>query len=163
MINTYQLFSVPVIETKIVIQMPLLKKITDWCQKNNKKKDFISIRGGFQEHENFDGKEELDEILNCFLRLNMKEEIINGWLNVINKNGDNIPHRHNGNNIKSSAVFYLTNNNSAISFMRDWQLFSFYPKLYDFIVFPHDLVHQVSPHTNDDLRISYAVNTRNIK
>ena len=57
----------------------------------------------------------------------------------------------------------LTNNNSAISFMRDAQIFSFQPKLFDLIIFPHDLIHQVSPHTTDDLRISYAVNTKNIK
>ena len=62
MINTYQLFSVPVIETKIVLQTPLLKKIKNWCQENNKKEDFISLRGGFQEHENFDGREELNNI-----------------------------------------------------------------------------------------------------
>jgi len=163
MINTYHLFSVPVIETKIVLQNSLLNKIKNWCQKNNKKEDFISIRGGFQEHKNFDGKEELDDVLNCFFKMNMKEEIMHSWLNVLNKNGDNIPHRHTGDNIKNSAVFYLTNNNSAINFMRDAQIFSFQPKLFDLIIFPHDLIHQVSPHTTNDLRISYAVNTRNIK
>ena len=163
MINTYQLFSVPVIETKIVLQTPLLKKIKNWCQENNKKEDFISLRGGFQEHENFDGREELNNILNSFFKINMREEILHGWLNVINKNGDNIPHRHTGDHIKNSAVFYLTNNNSSISFMRDTQIFSFQPKLFDLIIFPHDLIHQVSPHTTDELRISYAVNTRNIK
>ena len=41
MINTYHLFSVPVIETKIVLQTSLLNKIKNWCQKNNKKEDFI--------------------------------------------------------------------------------------------------------------------------
>ena len=48
MINTYHLFAVPVIQTKIVLQTPLLKKITDWCQKNNKKEDFISLRVVFK-------------------------------------------------------------------------------------------------------------------
>ncbi len=163
MINTYHLFAVPVIETKIVFQTPLLKKITDWCKKNNKKEDFISLRGGFQEHQNFDGKEELDEIINSFLRLHMKEKITYSWLNVLNKNGDNTPHRHTGNNIKSSAVLYLTENNSAINFMRDAQIFSVYPKLFDFLIFPHDLIHQVSPHLNDKVRISYAINTESIK
>jgi hypothetical protein len=84
MINTYHLFSVPVIETKIVLQTSLLNKIKNWCQKNNKKEDFISIRGGFQEHKNFDGKEELDDVLNCFFKMNMKEEIMHSWLNVLN-------------------------------------------------------------------------------
>jgi len=163
MINTYHLFAVPVIQTKIVLQTPLLKKITDWCQKNNKKEDFISLRGGFQEHKNFDGKEELDEIINSFLRLHVKEKITYSWLNVLNKNGDNTPHRHTGDNIKSSAVLYLTENNSTISFMRDAQIFSFQPKLFDLIIFPHDLIHQVSPHTTDNLRISYAINTESIK
>ena len=163
MINTYQLFSVPVIETKLVLQTSLLKKITDWCQKNNKRENFISLRGGFQEHGDFDGKQELNDVINRFFKINMREEILHGWLNVIDKNGDNIPHRHVGDYIKNSAVFYLTNNNSAINFMRDAQIFSFQPKLFDLIIFPHDLIHQVSPHTTDDLRISYAVNTKNIK
>ena len=162
MINTYQLFSVPLVETKIVLQIALLKKITDWCQKNNKTENYISVRGGFQEHNNFDGKEELDEIINSFLRLHMKEKILHGWLNILNKNGDNLPHRHTGNNIKSSAVLYLTNNNSTITFMRDSQVFSIYPKLFDFLIFPHDLIHQVSPHLNDEIRISYAINTGDI-
>jgi len=163
MINTYQLFSVPLIETKLIIQIPLLNKIQNWCKENNKNENFISLRGGYQEHTDFDGKEELDEIINSFLRIHMKEEIMHSWLNVLNKNGDNIPHRHTGDNIKSSAVLYLTNNNSAINFMRDSQIFSIYPKLFDFLIFPHDLIHQVSPHLNDEIRISYAINTKGIK
>ena len=57
MINTYNLFAVPVTETTIVIQTPLLNKITNWCEENKKNTDFISVRNGFQEHGNFDGKE----------------------------------------------------------------------------------------------------------
>jgi hypothetical protein len=75
MINTYNLFAVPVTETTIVIQTPLLNKITNWCEENKKNTDFISVRNGFQEHGNFDGKEELDDILNTFLRLHFKQEI----------------------------------------------------------------------------------------
>ena len=163
MINTYHLFSVPVIETKIVLQTPLFKKITNWCKENSKNENFITRRGGFQEHNDFDGKEELDEIINSFLRLHVQEKISHSWLNVLNKNGDNLPHRHTGDNIKSSAVFYLTNNNSAINFIKDSQLFSVYPKLFDLLIFPSDLIHQVSPHLNDEVRISYAINTESIK
>ena len=163
MINTYQLFSVPLVETKLIIQIPLLTKVKNWCKENNKNENFISLRGGYQEHTDFDGKEELDEIINSFLRIHMKEKILHGWLNILNKNGDNIPHRHTGDNIKSSAVLYLTNNNSAINFMRDSQVFSVYPKLFDFLIFPHDLIHQVSPNLNDEIRISYAVNTGGIE
>ncbi len=36
----------------------LLNKITKWCEENKKNTDFISVRNGFQEHGNFDGKEE---------------------------------------------------------------------------------------------------------
>jgi hypothetical protein len=163
MINTYQLFSVPLVETKLIIQIPLLNKVKNWCKENNKNENFISLRGGYQEHTDFDGKEELDEIINSFLRIHMKEKILHGWLNILNKNGDNIPHRHTGDNIKSSAVLYLTNNNSAINFMRDSQVFSVYPKLFDFLIFPHDLIHQVSPNLNDEIRISYAINTGGIE
>lgn len=163
MINTYQLFSVPLVETKLIIQIPLLNKVKNWCKENNKNENFISLRGGYQEHDDFDGKKELDEIINSFLRIHMKEKILHGWLNILNKNGDNIPHRHTGDNIKSSAVLYLTNNNSAINFMRDSQVFSVYPKLFDFLIFPHDLIHQVSPNLNDEIRISYAINTGGIE
>jgi len=163
MINTYQLFSVPLVETKLIIQIPLLNKVKNWCKENNKNENFISLRGGYQEHTDFDGKEELDEIINSFLRIHMKEKILHGWLHILNKNGDNIPHRHTGDNIKSSAVLYLTNNNSAINFMRDSQVFSVYPKLFDFLIFPHDLIHQVSPNLNDEIRISYAINTGGIE
>ena len=162
MINTYNLFAVPVTETTIVIQTPLLNKITNWCEENKKNTDFISVRNGFQEHGNFDGKEELDDILNTFLRLHFKQEIDHSWLNVLNKNGDNVPHVHLGDKIISSGVFYLSRNNSAITFMRNEDIFSFYPKLFNLLVFPKKLIHQVSPHLTDELRISYSINMRSI-
>ena len=162
MINTYNLFAVPVTETTIVIQTPLLNKITNWCEENKKSTDFISVRNGFQEHGNFDGKEELDDILNTFLRLHFKQEIDHSWLNVLNKNGDNVPHVHLGDKIVSSGVFYLSRNNSAITFMRNEDIFSFYPKLFNLLVFPKKLIHQVSPHLTDELRISYSINMRSI-
>jgi hypothetical protein len=162
MINTYNLFAVPVTETTIVIQTPLLNKITKWCEENKKNTDFISVRNGFQEHGNFDGKEELDDILNTFLRLHFKQEIDHGWLNVLNKNGDNVPHVHLGDKIISSGVFYLSKNNSAITFMRNEDIFSFYPKLFNLLIFPKKLIHQVSPHLTDELRISYSINMRSI-
>jgi|TARA_R100001126_G_C4775711_1_gene124632 hypothetical protein len=162
MINTYNLFAVPVTETTIVIQTPLLNKITNWCEENKKNTDFISVRNGFQEHGNFDGKEELDDILNTFLRLHFKQEIDHSWLNVLNKNGDNVPHVHLGDKIVSSGVFYLSRNNSAITFMRNEDIFSFYPKLFNLLVFPKKLIHQVSPHLTDELRISYSINMRSI-
>ena len=118
---------------------------------------------GFQEHENFDGKEELNEILNTFLRIHFKQEIEHGWLNVLNKNGDNAPHQHLGDNVINSGVLYLSNNNSAITFMRDTQIFSFYPKLFNLLIFPKELIHQVSPHLTDEVRISYGINLRNIR
>ncbi len=162
MINTYNLFAVPVTETTIVIQTPLLNKITNWCEENKKNTDFISVRNGFQEHGNFDGKEELDDILNTFLRLHFKQEIDHSWLNVLNKNGDNVPHVHLGDKIVSSGVFYLSRNNSAITFMRNEDIFSFYPKLFNLLIFPKKLIHQVSPHLTDELRISYSINMRSI-
>jgi len=163
MINTHNLFAVPVMETTVVIQTPLLKKIKNWCEENKKNTNFISVRNGFQEHENFDGKEELNEILNTFLRIHFKQEIEHGWLNVLNKNGDNAPHQHLGDNVINSGVLYLSNNNSAITFMRDTQIFSFYPKLFNLLIFPKELIHQVSPHLTDEVRISYGINLRNIR
>jgi len=107
MINTYQLFSVPLVETKLIIQIPLLTKVKNWCKENNKNENFISLRGGYQEHTDFDGKEELDEIINSFLRIHMKEKILHGWLNILNKNGDNTPHQHLGDNVINSGGIKL--------------------------------------------------------
>ena len=163
MINTHNLFAVPVTETTIIIQTPLLNKIKNWCEKNKKNTNFISMRNGFQEHGNFDGKEELNEILNTFLRIHFKQEIEHSWLNVLNKNGDNTPHQHLGDNVINSGVFYLSNNNSAITFMEDTQIFSFYPKLFNLLIFPKELIHQVSPHLTDEVRISYGINLRNVR
>tara|TARA_R100001129_G_scaffold17248_1_gene11176 strand:- start:360 stop:854 length:495 start_codon:yes stop_codon:yes gene_type:complete len=162
MINTHYLFAVPVTETTIIIQTSLLNKITNWCEENKKNTDFISLRNGFQEHGNFDGKKELDEILNNFFRLHFKQEIENGWLNVLNKNGDNTPHAHLGDTVVNSAVFYLSRDNSAITFMRNDQIFSFYPKLFNLLVFPKELIHQVSPHLTEGVRISYGINLRSL-
>ena len=159
MINTYHLFAVPLIQTKLVIQHSLLNKIKNWCIENNKNNDLFSIRKGFQEHEKFEGKEELDEIINNFFKIYFTQKIHNSWLNVLNKSGQNVPHVHTGDDVVNSAVLYLTNKNSTITFIQNSQIFNYEPQLFDLLIFPSSLVHQVSVHTNDEIRISYAMNT----
>jgi len=158
MINTHNLFAVPVMETTVVIQIPLLNKIKNWCEENKKNGNCLSVRNGFQEHGDFDGKKELDDILNTYLRTHLKLEIQHSWLNILNKNGENGPHHHIGPGTTNAAIFYLSNNNSAVTFIRNSEAYSFYPKLFNLLVFPDELLHQVSPHLTDDLRISYGIN-----
>ena len=163
MINTHLLFATPVIETKIIIQHELLNKIIFFCKKHSLNKNIFSLKNGYQEHKNFDGKKELDKILNMFLRNFFKLEIKNAWLNIINKTGFNYPHTHNDFKITHAGVFYLTSNNSSITFIKGREIYSFDPKLFNVLIFPSELIHQVSPNLEDDQRISYSFNLGEIK
>jgi hypothetical protein len=158
MINTHFLFATPVIESKIIIQTDLLNEIRSFCKKKIAEETYISLRNGYQEHSNFDGEKKLFEILNIFLKNFFKLEIKNGWLNIINKNGFNVPHNHSGQDVTHSGVFYLTSNNSSITFIKDVEIYSFNPKLFDILIFPCNLIHQVSPNVDENQRISYAFN-----
>ena len=86
-----------------------------------------------------------------------------GWLNVLINNSYNNPHLHVGDNITHSAVFYLSNSNSNINFVRGSEIFEIKPKLFDLLIFPNDLVHYVLPEAREEKRISYAMNLSNNK
>jgi hypothetical protein len=163
MINTYSLFAVPVIHGKIIIQHNLHQKIIKYVEENYVAKDFVSCRNGFQQHENFNGKKELDNILNKYFFKTLHLKIIHAWLNVLSSNSYNRPHFHMGDNVSQSGVFYLSRDNNNINFSREGDTFEIKPSLYDYLVFPHSLIHYVLPAERNDKRICYAFNLTTIK
>ena len=72
MINTYNLFAVPVVHGKFVVPIDLHKKIIKYIDKNyNNSDNVFSCVKGFQTHKKFDGKKELNEALNIYLMLHL--------------------------------------------------------------------------------------------
>ena len=158
MINTYNLFAVPVTHCKMPIPINLHKKIVLYVEKNYKKDDIVSCKNGFQFHGTFDGKEELLKILNLYLNNTLKLKIVHVWLNVLGYKSYNTPHNHIGINISHSGVFYLSHENNNIHFFRDQAIFEIKPKLFDFLIFPHNLLHYVLPEERNEKRICFAFN-----
>lgn len=165
MINTYNLFATTIVHGKIVLQPELHKKILNYVDKEivSPSRDFRSVINGYQFHNDFDGKKDLDNLLGNYFKNNYHLMINHGWLNVLNNNSYNKPHSHGGNMVCSSVVYYLSSNNNNINFVRDTQTFEIKPKLFDFVLFPHDLVHYVLPEERNEPRISYALNLERIE
>ena len=53
---------------------------------------------------------------------------------------------------------YLSSENNNIILAREDQTFEIKPKLFDFIIFPYNLVHYVLPEERNEKRICYAFN-----
>jgi len=165
MINHYDLFAVRVTHVKLPIQYSLLKKITDYVDQNFEAKDgnYRSNVFGYQHHGDFDGKKELHETLDSFFAMNLNCYPDHGWLNALEGKAYNSPHNHIGGTHTAShksAVYYLSENNNNITFVKDNQIQEFKPKLFDLLIFPSDLIHYVLPTENQDRRVSYAVNLK---
>ena len=108
MFNVYSLFSVNVFEGKIIVPINIHKKILNIIEeKYEKEGKRDSCVNGFQYHENFDGKKELNEIINKHLLSMHNLKIINGWLNVLENQSYNLPHSHTADDIKMAGVLYL--------------------------------------------------------
>ena len=71
MINTYNLFAIPVFHGKLPVPVKIYNKILKYTDENctdDKVKDTISCVKGFQIHDEFDGKKELHIFLHNYLR-----------------------------------------------------------------------------------------------
>jgi len=158
MINTYHLFSIPVTHGKFVVPVDIYKKIIKYAEENYVDENYRSCQNGFQSHDNFDGKEELNKELNIYLNNNLKLDIEYSWLNVLGKNSYNSPHKHPGTNTKCAGVLYLSSENNNITFTSNGDTYEIKPKLFDYLIFPHDLVHYVLSEERDTKRISYSFN-----
>jgi hypothetical protein len=163
MLNTYDLFITRVIHGKLPIQIDLHKKIKSFVDNNYSEENKVSCVNGFQFHGDFDGKKELNNNLNNYLNNFMNMKIDHGWLNVLGNSSYNFPHSHRGNNISHSGVFYLSYENNNIHFAKDSKYFEIKPKLFDFLIFPYDLLHYVLPENRPEKRICYAFNLTEIK
>jgi len=157
MLNHYDLFAIRITQTKFPLQIDLYKKITDFVDKNYVAKDGNKMSNwfGYQEHEDFDGKKELDEQLEQFFQMHFNCTIQHGWLNALEGRAYNQPHSHTGD---MSAVLYLSKDNNNITFARDNLTQEFKPNLFDLLIFPAELIHYVLPTENTQRRISYALN-----
>tara|TARA_R100001086_G_C11706559_1_gene222912 strand:- start:120 stop:620 length:501 start_codon:yes stop_codon:yes gene_type:complete len=164
MLNVYNLFSVPVIHGKLPLDIYLHKKILKYVDENFEIKErFQSCVNGFQTHENFDGKEELNNTLDIFFKNNFNFKIIDsGWLNVLENKSYNLPHNHLDKAIAKAGVFYLTNNNNNITFTRGSEIFEIRPKIFEYLIFPHDLIHYVLAEDRLEKRISYSFNLKDV-
>ena len=121
-----------------------------------------SLLLAFQYHKNFSGKEELHTILNNYFKNIFQLELQHGWLNVLEKNSYNRPHFHSGTNINFSGVYYLSNNNNNINLTKDGETFEIKPKLFEYLIFPHHLIHYVLPEDRNEKRICYAFNLERV-
>ena len=157
--NTYSLFSVNIFQGKIIVPVNLHKKILNLVEEKYEKTEYYrSCVNGFQFHENFDGKKELNEIINKHL-LNMYNlKIIHGWLNVLKNQSYNKPHSHIGDTITKAGVLYLSPDNDNIYFTRDSETFEIKPKMFEYLIFPYNLTHYVLPEQRVQKRICYAFN-----
>jgi len=160
MINTYSLFPVIVYQGKLPLQPFLHKKIISFVEKNYTEKNMYSIVNGVQIHEDFDGKKELDQLLNKLTLTTLSSSIVNGWLNILGNDSYNHPHIHPSNEPALSGVLYISNTNNNINFTKDGDVFSFQPKIFDYLIFPYNLVHYVLPEKRKEKRISYAFNLK---
>jgi hypothetical protein len=158
MINTYDLFITRVSQGKIPIPINIHKRIISFIEKNYTEEDIISCVKGFQLHEDFDGKKELNTILDNYFSTTFHLSIQHGWLNVLGKNSYNKPHSHNGDNISHSGVFYLSSQNNNITLSKNGEVFEIQPKLFDYLIFPHNLLHYVLPENRIEKRICYSFN-----
>tara|TARA_R100001509_G_C4763719_1_gene180620 strand:+ start:52 stop:546 length:495 start_codon:yes stop_codon:yes gene_type:complete len=159
MINTYNLFAVSVTHGKFVVPIDIYKKIIKFVDENyNNSNSTFSCVNGFQTHDNFDGKNELNEELNLHLKNYFKLFIDHGWLNVLGNNSLNIPHKHLALNVRYAGVLYLSSENNNITFIKDDEIFEIRPKLFDYLIFPSNLVHYVLSEKREEKRICYAFN-----
>ena len=164
MINTYNLFAVPVVHEKFIVPTNIHQKVLNFIDKNYSTFEIkTSCVNGFQTHDNFDGKEELNKELNVYLKNNLRLTINSGWLNVLGNNSYNIPHKHGGNDVDFAGVLYLSAKNNNITFVKEDSIFELKPKLFDYLIFPHDLIHYVLPEERNEKRICYAFNLSQLK
>jgi len=163
MINTYNLFAIPVFHGKLPVPVKIYNKILKYTDENctdDNTKDTVSCVKGFQIHDEFDGKKELHIFLHNYLRNIYSFKPLNGWLNILGKGSYNKPHTHIGDEITHGGVLYLSNNNSNICFTREHEVFEITPKIFDYVIFPCALLHYVLPGDNNSKRISYAFNLK---
>ena len=162
MINTYNLFITRVTHGKLPVSVELHKKILSFVEKEYVEENNISCINGFQFHDDFDGKKELDDKLNSYFKNIFNLEIVNSWLNVLGNKSYNFPHSHGGYNVRTSGVFYLSHENNNLHFAKNNDYFKIEPKLFDYLLFPHDLIHYVLPEERSQKRICYAFNLKNL-
>ena len=160
MTNTYNLFPIRVFHGKLIIPININKKIIKFVDENYEQKNNISCVNGFQYHDNFYGKKELNKFLNKYLKNVYNMKIINSWLHVLYNKSYNEPHNHIGEGVTHAGVLYLSNVNNNINFIKENKVFEIEPKLFDYLIFPSNLFHYVLPKERYQKRICYSFNLK---
>jgi hypothetical protein len=161
MISTYNLFVTHLSHGKLPLPVKLHKKIISYAKDSYEEKNFISCIKGYQFHGNFDGKKDLEDILNNYFNRVFRLNISSGWLNILGNDSYNSPHHHNGTGGDFSGVYYMSNENNNINFTKDGDVFEIKPKIFDYLIFPSSLVHYILPENRKEKRICYAFNLTN--
>jgi len=162
MLHTYDLFITRIVHGKLPISVELHNKIKLFIDNNYSEENKITCINGFQFHDDFDGKKELIEILNNYVKNFLQLEIYYSWLNVLGNNSYNLPHTHLGDGATHAGVFYLSPENNNLHFVKDGDHFEIKPKLYDFLIFPSSLIHYVLPENRVEKRICFSFNLKKI-
>lgn len=158
MINTYDLFITRISHGKLPIPVEIHKNIMSFVEKNYTVDNTVSCVQGFQSHQEFKGKKELHGILDNYFKNIFGLKLQSGWLNILGPNSYNYPHSHSGDNIFRSGVFYLSDKNNNITFSKDGEIFDVKPKLFEYLIFPYNLIHYVLPENRTHKRVCYAFN-----
>ena len=161
--NVYDLFAVKVIHDNFIVDEKLHQKIKDFVSTGTGETNKYSNRKGLQVHNNFEGKQELNDDLNQMFSKFYNLQIGYSWLNIVDQNAYNLPHWHRGTELKLSANLYLSESNGPITFTRNGDFFEITPKLFDLIIFPTHLVHYVLPSEKNNSRITYAMDLKDVK
>ena len=158
MINTYDLFVTRIFHGTLPISVNNHKDILSFVKEEYTVDSTVSCVQGFQFNQEFKGKKQLHNILNNYFKNIFNLKMQDGWLNVLGQSSYNKPHSHCGNNISHSGVFYLSDKNNNITFSKNGDIFDIKPKLFEYLIFPYNLVHYVLPENRNHKRICYAFN-----
>jgi len=161
-LNRYDLFAETVFHLECIVQHDVYSKVLKYVEENFNRSNSVSNVGGFRSQDDFDGKQELIKIIENKSKIIGNYQIETGWLNVLDNQAYNVPHRHTDHGIAATGVLYLSTSDTSINFAKENKVSSFQPKIFDMFIFPYNLIHYVLPGKSEEKRICFAFNLKGI-